>query len=406
MWIGKRTSRSRFSLSSKLSVGWLTLFVVGSDLFVISPLLPFIAVDYKITPAAAGLSVTVFAVTYMLSAPLLGHLADRVGRKSVLTCALFAFAAGNLSTAIAPNFTWLLAARSLSGAAAAGVSPSVYALITGSAPPDRRGTWLAIAVSGLMVSLSLGAPLGLLAATAFGWRAVFAVLGILSLVLILANHRVWGEVHPVRDWLMTINRSTAITAVPPLLLTMVWSTAVYAMYTYLGEALTALGYSAAEIAEVIMLYGAGAIGGALVGGRMADHYGARLTIAIALATLSFGFLLLLLAIDAEISTGYLLGILSFVAQLFFPAQQLTLASKFPAHRAALLAWNNSALFLGISLGSSVGGAAISLDGFRANLMISAAIALAGWVIHQIGAWHGAYASVTQLRRRPGTQGAR
>jgi len=406
MRIGKWMSQRRISRSSKLSVGWFTLFIVGSDLFVVSPLLPSIAVDYRVAPATAGLSVTLFAVTYMLSAPLLGHLADRVGRRSVLACALCAFAAGNLATAVAADFTWLLAARSLSGAAAAGISPSVYALITAGAPSDRRGTWLAIAVSGLMVSLSLGAPLGLLAATAFGWRAVFAGLGILSLVLISANLRVWCEVHQVRGWLVTTNRPTAVSAVPPLFLTVVWSTAVYGVYTYLGEGLTASGYSAAEIAEVILLYGGGAISGALVGGRMADHYGARLTIAVALAALSFGFLLLRLAIYAGMPIGYLFGILSFAAQLFFPAQQLRIASKFPAHRATLLAWNNSALFMGIFLGSLVGGAAISLGGFGANLMVSAAIVSAGWVIHRIAALHGAYTSVTRLRRRPGTEGAR
>jgi predicted MFS family arabinose efflux permease len=389
-----------------LAVGWLTLFVVGSDLFVVSPLLPSMAADYQISPATAGLSVMVFAITYMLSAPLLGHIADRVGRRSVLTCSLCAFAAANLSTAVAGDLTWLLAARFLAGGAAAGVSPSVYALISAGAPANRRGTWLAIAVSGLLMSLSFGAPIGLLGAASFGWRGVFAVLGMLSLTLIAANHLVWREVHTARDWLATTtNRLTARAIGTPLSLTVVWSTAVYAMYTYLGEGLTAFGYSTEEIAEVILFYGGGAIIGALVGGRMADQFGARLTIAIALATLSFCFLLLRLALDAGILVACLLGFLSFAAQLFFPAQQVRLANKFPARRATLLAWNNSALFLGISLGSVVGGAAISLGSFQTNLMISAAIAIVGWVMNQIGTWHAAAVSVTQLRRRAGTQGA-
>ena len=45
----------------RLAIGWLTMFVIGTDLFVVSPLLPLIAVDYQISPAAAGLSVTVFS---------------------------------------------------------------------------------------------------------------------------------------------------------------------------------------------------------------------------------------------------------------------------------------------------------------------------------------------------------
>ena len=34
-----------------LTVGWLTMFVVGTDLFVVSPLLPMIATDYGVAPA-------------------------------------------------------------------------------------------------------------------------------------------------------------------------------------------------------------------------------------------------------------------------------------------------------------------------------------------------------------------
>ena len=55
---------------------------------------------------------------------------------------------------------------------------------------------------------------------------------------------------------------------------------------------------------------------------------------------------------------------------------------FPTQRATVLAWNNSALFLGISLGSLIGGQAILQGGFAANVRISAAIAIAGWVINQ------------------------
>src|SRR5437762_802771 len=71
-----------------LAMAWLTMVVVGSDLFIVSPLLPLISADYAVPASAAGLSVTVFAVTYMLSAPALGHLADQVGRGRVLTWCL------------------------------------------------------------------------------------------------------------------------------------------------------------------------------------------------------------------------------------------------------------------------------------------------------------------------------
>jgi predicted MFS family arabinose efflux permease len=110
---------------AQLAVAWFTTFVIGCDLFAGSPLLPLIVADYDLPTASAGSSVTVFALTYGLSAPALGHIADRIGRRPVLTCSLVAFGAANLLTAIAPSFTVLLIARFLAGAAAAGVSPSV-----------------------------------------------------------------------------------------------------------------------------------------------------------------------------------------------------------------------------------------------------------------------------------------
>src|SRR6266851_361917 len=167
-----------------LTVGWLTMFVVGTDLFVVSPLLPMIAADYRVSPALAGLCVTVFSLTYMVSAPLFGHVADRIGRRRMLVCCLAAFAAANLLTAVVASVIWLLAARVAAGVAAAGVTPSVYALVGSAAPPDRRATWMALVVSGLLLSLALGAPIGAWAGASIGWGSVFAVLAGLSLCLV------------------------------------------------------------------------------------------------------------------------------------------------------------------------------------------------------------------------------
>src|SRR5271169_5208436 len=172
---------------ARLAIGWLTMFVIGTDLFVVSPLLPLIAADYRISPSLAGLGVAFFALTYMISAPFLGHLADRIGRRRMLTCCLVGFASANLLTASATNFTWLLSARLFAGAAAAGVSPSLYALVSGLAPTDRRATRLALVVSGLLLSLSLGAPIGGLVGASFGWQSIFSVLAGVSLLLVLAN---------------------------------------------------------------------------------------------------------------------------------------------------------------------------------------------------------------------------
>ena len=365
----------------QLAVGWLTMFFVGTDLFVISPLLPLIASEYRTSSAAAGLCVTVFSLVYMVSAPLFGAIADRIGRRRVLIYSLAAFAVANLATAAAGNLTALLAARLLAGAAAAGVSPSIYALVGAAAPSQRRATWLALVVSGLLVSLALGAPIGELAGASIGCAPVFVALALSSLALLWPNHRVWPRDQGAGCVLPPPVDALAAAAVAWRLVPMVlWSTGLYGMYTYLAAGLTAFGFSAEAIARAITFYGCGAIAGVLIGGRLADRLGARFTAGIGMAGLCACLLALRLALDAGQPVALALGLTSAVAQLFFPAQQAGLASDFPTRRATVLAWNNSALFLGIALGSLLGGQAVAAAGFGADLTICAGIALFGCMI--------------------------
>lgn len=361
----------------RLAIAWLTMFTIGSDLFAVSPLLPLIADDYGVSVASAGLSVTVFAFTYALCAPALGHIADRVGRRPVLTCCLCAFGLANLLTAVSADFAWLLVARLIAGAAAAGVSPSIYALAGGTAPPQERATRMAIVVSGLLMSLAFGTPIGLLTAASVDWPVVFGALGALSLLLAGLNSRVWRDADASGSVVGSAEHPTRIAVAAQLAPTVLWSTALYAMYTYLGEGLSSLGYSSDRIAEVIVFYGSGAILGTLVGGRTADRLGAGPTSTIGLAGLGACLVLLVVALRLGLLVDCAVAVLSFSAQLFFPAQQLRLANYFATRRTTILAWNNSALFLGISLGSLAGGQAVSLGGFDIDLAIAAVIALVG-----------------------------
>jgi MFS transporter, DHA1 family, putative efflux transporter len=376
----------RISPPARLAVAWLTMFLVGTELFVFSPLLPVLAADYHIAPALAGLAVTMFSLAYMVTAPLFGYFSDRIGRRRVLICSLLAFALANVLTAGAANLPSLLAVRLFAGAAAAGVSPSIYALVGSAAPPERRATWLALVVSGLLVSLAIGASAGGVVGVLFGWPPVFLALAGLGLVLVCLNRWVWpcdrggaiaGHDAPPRDPLVL---SVLARRLIPMV---IWSTGLYGVYTYLGAGLTAVGFSTGQTTAAILLYGCGAIVGVLVGGRVTDRLGARVTATASFAALCACLLLLRLAFDAGKLVDPALGVSSAVAQLFFPAQQAGLANDFPRQRAAVLAWNNSALFLGISLGSLVGGEAMALGSFGADLIISAGISLAGCIVNAI-----------------------
>ena len=369
---------------SQLVAGWLTMFLVGTELFVFSPLLPTLAVNYDVSSNVAGLSVTTFSLSYMASAPLFGHVSDRVGKRHVLICCLLAFGTANLLTAAPASFPWLLAVRAFAGAAAAGISPSIYALVGAAAPPGRRATWLALTVSGLLVSLALGASPAALAGATFGWAPVFMTLAVLSVVMAALNSWVWPSDCGHRE----AAGSPCDRLVPALLMRrlmpmIAWSTGLYGVYTYLGAGLAAFGFSNSQVSRAVLVYGCGAIAGSLIGGHLADRLGAKCTAGASLAGLGVCFLLLLLALRAGELVDLAVGLSATVAQLFFPAQQSGLVNDFPVRRGTVLALNNGALFLGISLGSVVGGEAEALGSFDMTLIVCAIIALTGYVINWI-----------------------
>jgi predicted MFS family arabinose efflux permease len=259
---------------ARLAVAWLTMFLVGTELFVFSPLLPVLAAEYHVPTPSAGLAVTVFSLAYAVGAPLIGHLSDRVGSRRVLVCSLLVFSLANILTADAANLSALLAARLLAGAAAAGVSPSLYALVGAAAPSESRATWLAMAASGLLASLAFGASAGGFVGAVFGGAPVFLVLAGLSLILVWLNRSVWPSED--RDPASGPAPEAADLLAPAVLAcrlvpTVVWSTGLYAVYTYLGASLTAGGFTTGQTAAAILCYGCGAIAGVLVGGRAADR---------------------------------------------------------------------------------------------------------------------------------------
>jgi hypothetical protein len=66
---------------------WLAVgtFAVGTERFMIAAILPYIAADLDVSVPAAGQLVTIFAITYALSAPTLAALTGRFDRRKLLT---------------------------------------------------------------------------------------------------------------------------------------------------------------------------------------------------------------------------------------------------------------------------------------------------------------------------------
>jgi MFS family permease len=88
---------------------WMALgtFAIGTEGFMIAPLLPRLAEDLSVGVVAAGQLVTVFTISYALSSPILTALTGGISRRNLLIISMAGFAAANVVAAVATNY-WML----------------------------------------------------------------------------------------------------------------------------------------------------------------------------------------------------------------------------------------------------------------------------------------------------------
>src|ERR1700676_2308498 len=96
----------------------LGTFAIGTEGFMIAPLLPDLARDLSVSLVSAGQLVTVFALTYALSSPVLTALTGDIDRRRLLIASMLAFAAANVLGWSSNSYPALLAGGILLAVAA------------------------------------------------------------------------------------------------------------------------------------------------------------------------------------------------------------------------------------------------------------------------------------------------
>ena len=176
---------------SWLLVGWVTIFLVGTDLFVVASFLPAIGQDLHHPASSLTMLISIFSIVYAIACPIQARIAERFGVGNMLLFGILTLGLANCYTAMAHDLNNLLLSRALAGLAAASISPMIYVLTANRARPEERAGKLALINSGLIISLILGAPLGLVLSDYAGWRSVFTMLAVAFLLMWPVNKMTW-----------------------------------------------------------------------------------------------------------------------------------------------------------------------------------------------------------------------
>jgi len=163
------------------------------DVPLVSPVLPEIGAAFGVSESRAGLFLSLYALPGILLAPVIGALADRVGRRYVLSGCLTLFGLAGAAIAFTSTFWAALALRLLQGVAAGSILAALAMTVVGDRYAGRQHDAV-MGVTAAMLSLGTAVyPLvgGYLAT--YAWNAPFLVyaftLPVAGFVLIVLDDR-------------------------------------------------------------------------------------------------------------------------------------------------------------------------------------------------------------------------
>ncbi len=353
--------------------------VIGTGAFILAGLLTGVGADLKVSVAAAGQGMTAYALSTAVLAPLLLVWTGGLHRKHAMALALVVFALGNLLCASANDLATLLAGRVLMGAGAM-FTPVAAGLAVVASAPAQRGKALSLVFLGISLSYVIGLPLGTWLAAKDSWR--LPVQGVAAASLVVLALLMWRVPGSLKAPGASFKGAGALLRQPEVArtlgLTLLYFTAIFSLFSYVGPVLHALGpLSPAQVSITLLVVGVAGVAGTLVGGWGTDRFGPVRTLRAQL----------LVFVVAQAAVPFTAGAWAPMLLVFFvwgvagfgmmPGQQSRLAAASPAQAPLLLSLNTSMLYLGTAVGSVVGGAAGATWGFAQVAWVGVPFLLAG-----------------------------
>ena len=371
----------------------VSAFAIGSTEFISVGVMPLIIKTFHVSLATAGLTVSVYAASVMIGAPVFTSLTSRIPRKALLLSIMITFIIGNLITAIALIFPILLAGRVVA-AFAHGLFMSVATVIAASVVyPMKRASAIATMFTGLTVATVTGVPLGTFIGQHASWRISFVVIAVIGLIGLISNAILVPKELPMPAKIQRGSLMRMIKA-PVVLLSLIVTAdgygASFPVYSYMTTIIADQGWSDSASVIILIAYGLAVAVGNTVGGRVANAKPLKVLMMMFAAMIPM-MLLMLVGLQAQIFGLILILIMGLLAFMNVPGLQLftmQAAEKYTPNDVQMAsAFNIAAFNLGIMIGSYVGGivadgAGLYLTPITGSVMAAIALGLT-WLLSRL-----------------------
>ncbi|MEQ5136302.1 MFS transporter [Providencia alcalifaciens] len=360
-----------------------TFSVVTTEMIPVGLLTPIVE-DFSVSLATTGFLMTLPAISAAISSPLIVLFTRSVDRKTLLLIGALLLTLCNLVAALTPYYWLLLISRLLVGICI-GI---IWALAGGLVPRLVAAPSVALATSlvfgGVAAASVLGVPFGVLMGEWLGWRAAFASMSFISLLLYLSLlmqlPALPAMVSPTfKTFITEIKRPIIMNG---LLITLLIVSGHFMAFTYIRALLSNNDLISVDLlGGLLLIYGlAGIVGNFLFGLTANKHLNFAVVMIASGLILSLGaYIFFPLSVWMALSIMVLWGI----AYGGVSVTLMTWMMRYSAHNieatsSLYIAFFNS----GIALGSALGGVFVSLYGLIGNLHVAvlsfvAALALLG-----------------------------
>lgn len=180
----EETPGRRWFILALLSLGLVIAYIDRVNLSVALSLPEFIR-DFGLTDTQRGLLSSAFFWTYALFQVPAGWLVDRFGMRRTYAAGFAVWSVAAACTAGAATIWQLVGLRLALGVSESVVIPASMRWIREHFPEKGRGLALGLFFAGSKVGPALGAYLATLLTASYGWRAMFVILGLGSLVWLI-----------------------------------------------------------------------------------------------------------------------------------------------------------------------------------------------------------------------------
>ena len=362
-------------MDRKLSLlGFAVMFLIGSDTFIVAPLMPSLAKTFDVSTTQSGWLVSVYAIGYALTGLASGPISDRGNRRIILTLGMVIFALATAACALSPGFWTMFVLRFITGGAAAVAAPQVWAMIPTLVGPDQKIVLrvMGYTTAGLSIAQVVGVPLGSLLAI-INWRIVFPIIGVCALALTVT---LWYQIPDIRPtvvakkvpYLTLLHVPQAITR---FLSYLVYTLAFFTVFTYAPTWLEdGLGTSKVTVALIVLAGGIGNTIGSLFGVRLTGRMTPVRAIYLSAAVMGIAYLVLAVS-PPPIVVGLVFLPLFACGGAMLSVRMLHLQQLDSTARGTISTLTSAVMYIGTTVAGLIGGPLLTLTGNFAAIGITA-----------------------------------